>query len=100
MGVAAASIRNIKRDVDLLLSILPFEAEWYKARDVTTLNSSDIRYQAKLRRALAAKNFAVATISIRRDRSFLFFPAAGSKELQRILPPMIEAIKELRDCTT
>jgi lipid-A-disaccharide synthase len=29
-----ARINRIKRDVDLLLSILPFEAEWYKARGV------------------------------------------------------------------
>jgi lipid-A-disaccharide synthase len=31
-----------------------------------------------------------------RDRSSLFCPAAGDKELQRILPPMLDAIEQLR----
>src|SRR6476659_1176540 len=30
----ARRVNNIKRDVDLLLSILPFEVDWYKARQV------------------------------------------------------------------
>src|SRR6185436_3218768 len=27
-------LKNVKRDIDLLLSILPFEAAWYKTREV------------------------------------------------------------------
>jgi lipid A disaccharide synthetase len=40
-------VSNIKRDVDLLLSILPFEAEWYEIVAWSTSSLWVIRCQAK-----------------------------------------------------
>ncbi|HET6670772.1 MAG TPA: lipid-A-disaccharide synthase [Pyrinomonadaceae bacterium] len=84
-------LRTIKRDVDLLLAILPFEKEWYASRGVdhvefvghplagevhATQDSTEFCRQAKL-------NPGLPIVSL--------LPGSRRKELERILPPMLEA---------
>lgn len=83
--------RSIQRDVDLLLSILPFEKDWYADRGI-----EHVEYVGH---PLAGE------VSARVDRAELcsqlklnprlpiiaLLPGSRRKELERILPPMLEA---------
>jgi lipid-A-disaccharide synthase len=87
----ARRIKSIRRDVDLLLSILPFEPEWYAARGV-----SHVRFVG---------HPLVGAVSARRTRAefcrahdldparplIALLPGSRHKELIRILPPMLES---------
>jgi len=83
--------RNVRRDVDLLLSILPFEKDWYAARGMThveyvghplvgEVTPSYDRAEFCRRHNLDASRPLVALL-----------PGSRHKELVRILPPMIDA---------
>src|SRR6266446_3115603 len=78
--------RNVRRDVDLLLSILPFEKDWYAARGMThvefvghplvgEVSPSYDREEFCLRHNLDASRPIVALL-----------PGSRHKELVRILP--------------
>jgi lipid-A-disaccharide synthase len=86
-------VRNIRRDVDLLLALLPFEPAWYAARGVThvefvghplarEVRRLDNREEFFRRHALDASRPLVALL-----------PGSRRKELERILPTMLEAAK-------
>ena len=89
-------IRNIKRDVDLLLSILPFEAEWYKARDVDHVEFVGHPLSGEVKARFGRDEFCRRNDLDPTKSIVSFLPGSRIKELQRILPPMIEAIKLLR----
>jgi lipid-A-disaccharide synthase len=89
-------IRNIKRDVDLLLSILPFEAEWYKARDVDHVEFVGHPLSGEVKARFGREEFCRRNDLDPARPIVSFLPGSRIKELQRILPPMIEAIKQLR----
>jgi lipid-A-disaccharide synthase len=83
--------RSIKRDVDLLLSILSFEKEWYRARGITHVEyvghplAGEVhprydRAEFCRRHQLDASRPIVALL-----------PGSRHKELVRILPPMLDA---------
>jgi len=88
-------IRNIKRDVDLLLSILPFEAEWYKARDVAHVEFVGHPLSGEVKARFGREEFCRRNDLDPARPIVSFLPGSRIKELQRILPPMIEAIKQL-----
>jgi lipid-A-disaccharide synthase len=88
-------IRNIKRDVDLLLSILPFEAEWYKARDVAHVEFVGHPLSGEVEARFGREEFCRRNDLDPARPIVSFLPGSRIKELQRILPPMIEAIKQL-----
>jgi lipid-A-disaccharide synthase len=86
-------VRAIRRDVDLLLALLPFEPEWYEARGfsrvefvghplASEVSRLDNRAEFCRRHRLDPQRAIVALL-------------AGSrrKELARILPPMLEAAR-------
>jgi lipid-A-disaccharide synthase len=86
-------VRNIRRDVDLLLALLPFEPAWYAARGVSHVEfvghplarevvRSDNREEFCRRHALDAARPTIALL-----------PGSRRKELERILPTMLEAAK-------
>ena len=89
-------IRNIKRDVDLLLSILPFEAEWYTARDVEHVEFVGHPLSGEVRAGFGRDEFCRRNDLDPSKPIVSFLPGSRIKELQRILPPMIDAIKRLR----
>ena len=84
-------LRTIKRDVDLLLAILPFEKEWYAARGVDHVDfvghplAGEVwpRYDRAEFCRHAKLNPHLPIISL--------LPGSRRKELERILPPMLEA---------
>jgi lipid-A-disaccharide synthase len=84
-------IRGIRRDVDLLLSILPFEPAWYATRGV-----SHVQFVGS---PLAGEVHARYGRDLFCDRHNLdparpivsLLPGSRRKELERVLPPMVQA---------
>lgn len=88
-------IRNIQRDVDLLLSIFPFEAGWYKERGV-----DHVEYVGHPLAGEVAARYGREEFCRRNDLDpsrpiVSFLPGSRQKELERILPAMLDAIAEL-----
>jgi lipid-A-disaccharide synthase len=83
--------RNVHRDVDLLLSILPFEKDWYAARGMT-----QVEYVGHPLAGEVAPRYDREEFCRRNDLDpsrpiVALLPGSRHKELMRILPPMIEA---------
>src|SRR5262245_60332936 len=89
-------VRNVVRDVDLLLSILPFESEWYAARGVKHVSFVGHPLSGEVVARLSREEFCRQHDLDPRRPILAFLPGSRSKELQRILPPMIDAIEEMR----
>ena len=84
-------VRNMRRDVDLLLSLLPFEKDWYANRGMThveyvghplvgEVHARDNREEFRRRHDLDPSRPIIALL-----------PGSRHKELIRILPPMLDA---------
>jgi len=89
-------VRRIERDVDLLLSILPFEAEWYKARNVGHVKFVGHPLSGEVKARYGREEFCRRNDLDPSRPIISFLPGSRLKELQRILPPMLDAIKQLR----
>jgi lipid-A-disaccharide synthase len=88
-------VRNVERDIDLLLSILPFEAEWYKARGVKHVEFIGHPLSGEVKAQLSREAFC-RQHSLDPDRPIIsFLPGSRRKELQRILPPMLDAMERI-----
>src|SRR5687767_10415310 len=89
-------INRINRDVDLLLSILPFEAEWYRERGVDHVEFVGHPLAGEVRPKIQRNEFC-RQYSLDPDKPIVaFLPGSRRKELQRILPPMVAAINKLK----
>ena len=88
-------ISTIQSDVDLLLSILPFEAEWFKARGVKHVEFVGHPLAGEVKARFGREEFCRRN-DLNPARSIVsFLPGSRRKELQRILPPMLAAIEKL-----
>jgi lipid-A-disaccharide synthase len=88
--------RTIQRDVDLLLSILPFEKDWYAARGITK-----VEYVGHPLAGAVHPRFDRAEFCRQNDLNssqpiIALLPGSRHKELVRILPPMLEAISPIQ----
>src|SRR5215216_154012 len=92
----ARRVNNIKRDVDLLLSILPFEVEWYKAHAVEHVEFVGHPLAGEVKARFGREEFCRRNDLDPGRPIIAFLPGSRIKELQRILPPMVEAIEQLR----
>ncbi len=88
-------IINIKRDVDLLLSILPFEIDWYRSRDVTHVEFVGHPLAGEVKARFGREEFCRQNDLDPARPIVSFLPGSRLKELQRILPPMLDAIRQL-----
>ena len=89
-------INRIHRDVDLLLSILPFEAEWYKARGVEHVEFVGHPLAGEVRSRISRREFCQQHNLDPNKPIVAFLPGSRRKELERILPPMAAAIRKLK----
>jgi lipid-A-disaccharide synthase len=88
-------ISTIKRDVDLLLSILPFEAEWFKARGVGHVEFVGHPLAGEVKARFGREEFCRKNDLDPARPIVAFLPGSRHKELQRILPPMLAAMEKL-----
>ena len=89
-------INRIKRDIDLLLSILPFEAEWFRARGVDQVEFVGHPLAGEVKARFGRDEFCRQHGLNPAQPIVSFLPGSRRKELQRILPPMLAAIEKLK----
>ncbi len=83
--------RNVRRDVDLLLSILPFEEEWYAKRGMTHVRYVGHPLAGEVNAHYDREEFC-RRHELDPSRPIIsLLPGSRHKELIRILPPMIDA---------
>ena len=89
--------RTIQRDVDLLLSILPFEKDWYAARGITKVEYVGHPLAGAVHPRFDRLEFCRRN-SLDSSRPIVaLLPGSRHKELVRILPPMLDAIAPIQE---
>ncbi|MBC8031746.1 MAG: lipid-A-disaccharide synthase [Pyrinomonadaceae bacterium] len=83
--------RNIQRDVDLLLSILPFEKSWYADRGIEHVEYVGHPLAGEVHAVLDRVEFCREIKLDSRLPVVSLLPGSRWKEVERILPPMLEA---------
>lgn len=91
---------QIARDVDLLLSIFPFEKEWYAAR-VPKLRVEFVGHPLIDRHVEAKRESRSAEVPLSNPGSstlplLLLLPGSRKREVEAHLPVMIEALEKIR----
>ncbi|MGH9899055.1 MAG: lipid-A-disaccharide synthase, partial [Pyrinomonadaceae bacterium] len=84
-------VRNIRRDVDLVLSILPFEPAWYRTHGIEHVEfvGHPLTYTCWPR---FSKSLFCAQNSLDEERPIVaLMPGSRRKEIHCILPPLLEA---------
>lgn len=89
-------VSKIKENVDLLLSILPFEVEWYKAHGVDHVEFVGHPLSGEVKARFEREEFCRRNDLDPSRPIISFLPGSRQKEVERILPPMLDAIEELR----
>ena len=88
-------VNKIKRDVDLLLSILPFEVDWYKQHNVDHVAFVGHPLSGEVKAQYGREEFCRRNDLDPARPIVSFLPGSRHKELHRILPPMLDAIEQL-----
>jgi lipid-A-disaccharide synthase len=88
-------INTIKRDIDLLLSILPFEAEWFRSRGVDHVEFVGHPLAGEVKARFGREEFCRRNDLDPARPIVSFLPGSRRKELQRILPRMLASMKQL-----
>ena len=88
-------INRIKRDIDLLLSILPFEADWFRARGVEHVEFVGHPLAGEVKARFGREEFCRLNDLDPARPIVSFLPGSRRKELERILPPMLAAMAKL-----
>jgi lipid-A-disaccharide synthase len=82
---------SVQRDVDLLLSILPFEKDWYAARGVKQVEYVGHPLSGEVRARYDRAEFCGRNDLDPSRPLVVLLPGSRHKEIVRILPPMLEA---------
>ena len=83
--------RSIRRNVDLLLSILPFEKEWYEDRGIEQVEFVGHPLVGQVSARYDRDEFCRQTKLDSKLPIISLLPGSRRKEVERILPPMLEA---------
>ena len=84
-------VKTIQRDVDLMLTILPFEVPWYLERGVRQVEFVGHPLAGQVQAKYGREEFCKRH-ELDPDRPIIaLLPGSRRKELERILPPMLEA---------
>ncbi len=86
-------VRSIRRDVDLLLAILPFEPGWYEGRGVSHVRFVGHPLAGQVRPRYGREEFCRRHDLDASRPLVALLPGSRRKELERILPPMLDAAK-------
>jgi lipid-A-disaccharide synthase len=90
-------VRNIRRDVDLLLSILPFEEEWYADHGVDHVEFVGHPLAGEVQARYDRREFCRRMRLDAEKPIIALLPGSRRKEVERILPPMLEAAALISD---
>jgi lipid-A-disaccharide synthase len=82
---------SIRRDVDLLLSILPFEPAWYADHGIADVEFVGHPLAGEVQSRCDRAEFCRLTKLDPRLPIISLLPGSRRKEVERILPPMLEA---------
>jgi lipid-A-disaccharide synthase len=82
---------SVERDVDLVLSILPFEKEWYSARGIDQVEFVGHPLAGEVKADYGRDEFCRLMELEARKPIVSLLPGSRLKELQRILPIMLDA---------
>jgi len=85
-------VRNIRRDVDLMLSIMPFEQPWYRERGVPHVEYVGHPLAGEVKPRFGKEEFCRLYKLDPSKPIISLLPGSRLKELQRILPPMLDAM--------
>jgi lipid-A-disaccharide synthase len=83
--------RTIQRDIDLLISILPFEQDWYADRGIDQVEYVGHPLAGEVRARFDRAEFCRQTKLDPKLPIVSLLPGSRRKEVERILPSMLEA---------
>jgi lipid-A-disaccharide synthase len=83
--------RSIERNVDLLLSILPFEKDWYADRGIAQVEYVGHPLAGEVQARYDRAEFCRQVKLDPKLPIISLLPGSRRKELERMLPPMLEA---------
>ena len=84
-------VRQVRRDVDLLLTILPFERAWYAARGVTHVEFVGHPLAGAVVARATREEFCARHGLAPSQPIIALLPGSRRKEFERILPVMLDA---------
>ena len=84
-------VRQVRRDVDLMLTILPFEREWYERRGFGRAEFVGHPLAGEVRAAYGREEFCRRHGLDPARPLVALLPGSRRKEFERILPPMLDA---------
>ncbi|HEX8150875.1 MAG TPA: lipid-A-disaccharide synthase [Pyrinomonadaceae bacterium] len=84
-------VRQVRRDVDLLLTILPFERDWYAARGVGHVEFVGHPLAGAVTSRLTREEFCARHDLDPSRPTVALLPGSRRKEFERILPVMLDA---------
>jgi len=88
--------RTIQRDVDLLLSILPFEKDWYAARGIDRVEYVGHPLAGAVHPRFDRPEFCRQNDLDASRPIVALLPGSRHKEIVRILPPMLDSILPIK----
>src|SRR5215207_6272123 len=88
-------VRRVRRDVDLLLTILPFECDWYAARGVTHVEFVGHPLAGAVTSRLTREEFCARHDLAPSRPVVALLPGSRRKEFERITPVMLDAAARL-----
>src|SRR5215207_1886894 len=88
-------VRQVRRDVDLLLTILPFECDWYAARGVTHVEFVGHPLAGAVAPRVTRGEFCARHDLDPSEPTVALLPGSRRKEFERILPVMLDAAARL-----
>lgn len=92
-------VRQVRRDVDLLLTILPFEQAWYAARGVTHVEFIGHPLAGEVRPRYGRAEFSARHALDPARPIISLLPGSRRKEFERILPVMLDAAARISHTT-
>lgn len=88
-------ISTIKKYIDLVITILPFEKDWYRKNGVMHVEFVGNPLAMEVHSTLSKQEFC-DKYDFNADRSIIsLLPGSRRKEISKILPVMIQAVREM-----
>lgn len=88
-------VHNIRRDIDLLLCILPFEPEWYRKRGVMNAAFVGHPLTGEVHPRYGREEFCTRHNLDPLCPIIALLPGSRYREMERILPPILDAASDI-----